>query len=134
METRIDKKALWAFCLGVTFMATSAALCFAQTNPVIVGVSGEYWGGSANLASYDNHVFLSVSGPGGYVHWIYNVSNPTNPIPVGPKAIWGEFITVSRKSAYVVSDPGANIYDISDPTNAVIVGQITNSGKLAVSG
>lgn len=119
--------------LAVASLCSSGPFILAQTNPVVIGASGEYWGSAERLDFSANHVFLATRNSG-YQHWVYDVSTPSNPVPVGPIAPYGTSITISGGYAYLLGSPNVDIYDISNPTNARAVGSLTNSGKVAVSG
>ncbi len=124
---------------SVRFVATvllvaSTGILLGQTNPVVVGASHEYWGSANHLDYSDNYVFLSIGRDAEYLHWVYDVSSRTNPIPVGPTGQYGEFITTAGGYGYIVNPPGINVYDLSAPTNAHAVGLLTNAGRMVISG
>jgi hypothetical protein len=107
----------------------------AQTNATLIAIANpDYWGRNYQLAVSGNYVFLSVGWNAEGTHWIFDISNPTNPVPVGPTAHLGEAITVNGNYAYLATGADAAIYNISDPTNAAFVGQITNAYRFALSG
>lgn len=120
--------------LATVLLLGSMGVLLSQTKPVIVGVSPEWWGGANHLDYSANYVFLSIDRDAELLHWVYNVSSRTNPIPVGPMAQYGEFITTAGGYGYILNPPGINVYDLSAPTNAHAVGLLTNAGRMVISG
>jgi len=67
---------------------------------------------------------------------IFDISTPTNPIPVKCLQVWTVGLAVSGNYAYALGGGSCSIIDVSDPTNATRVADITgllNSG-MAVKG
>ncbi len=110
------------------------AVVLAQTNPVVISGSREYWGSANHLDLSGNYLFLSIDRDPAYLHWVYDISDPTNPVAVAGMAPYGESITTSGGYAYVESLSAVYILGISNPTEADTVGSLTSPGKVAVSG
>jgi hypothetical protein len=114
---------VWAKVCG------SASHAFGQTSLVNVATApGGLWhtrtvavsGGYAFTANENGIPYSGLR--------IFNVSNPTNPIPVyGDESTWCGSVAVSDHFAYAIYGDGLHILDVSNPTNPVPVGQIPGS-------
>lgn len=114
------------------------------TNPINVGhapsiTNGTVWGVASGVAVVSNLVYLATGSDG---LRIYDVSTPTNPINVGyiPSGGWSVStgidvgpaatvgVAVSGNYAYLADGQfGLRIYDISNPSNPINVGNYTNN-------
>jgi hypothetical protein len=121
------------------FILSSGFACgrnlFAQASPVLIGADTNYMHiGVGAVAVAGNYAYACSSRSG---FFIYNISNPNNPVTVWQDgSIWTS-ISISGNRAYVANgSDGFAIYDISNPTNSISIGSFAISyiQALAVSG
>jgi hypothetical protein len=83
-----------------------------------------------------NYLYLAAFNKGGREYWTFEISDPAHPAFV--QTNYGPFISmaISGNYGYGVSYSGMAIYDLSDPTNALVVGsssQVTGTLERALT-
>nr|MBC8401407.1 hypothetical protein [Candidatus Neomarinimicrobiota bacterium] len=125
---------VWKVSSGVTYALVSGTSLniIDVTNPLSPTVVS-----TTSLSGYGEG--LDVSGDYAYVTAgvsgmeIIDISDPANPTSVatiagGTASPWAEGINVSSPYAYLGNGGGTDIFDITDPTNAFLVGTLENDG------
>jgi hypothetical protein len=82
-------------------------------------------GGSSDLKLLGGHLYVVRFDPGGLL--IYDVSDPTHPLPVGSLSVdYPDDLEVSASYAYIASglDDAVVVIDVSDPANPTQVSRL----------
>src|SRR2546421_4058348 len=113
--------------IGVTILTVCLVAAASSAQITLLPVAQTNNGGYASaVAVYGHYLFLGAGATG---LWVYDVSNPANPINIAHKSDGGNAfgLEVSSNLLYLANDyDGLRIYDISNPANPLNIGHATN--------
>ncbi|NQV16581.1 T9SS type A sorting domain-containing protein [bacterium] len=125
---------VWKVSGGVTYVLVSGSTLniIDVTNPLAPALisTTELTGYGEGLGVSGDYVYIGAGSAG---MQIIDISDPANPSSVATLAgaspgAYAEGINVSSPYAYLGNGGGTDIFDISDPTNAFLVGTMVNDG------